>query len=144
MSEKTLQFEITTPERTVLTDTVIYVTAPTKSGEITILPGHIPLVSSLNSGVIEAKNQNEEFEIMALSGGFIEVAGNKVVILADTAERAPEIDLEKAEEARKKAEEDRKNYTQMDRERFTNVNAQLSKQLARSKAVNKWKKLMSR
>lgn len=141
MPQKTLQFEITTPKKTVLTDEILQLTLPTKSGEITILPGHIPLISSLAPGVLEVKNKDEEIEIMAISGGFVEVMPGRVIILSDIAEKAPEIDIEKAEEAKKRAEEEKRTKTQLDKERFATINAQISKEFARTQAVAKWKKL---
>jgi F-type H+-transporting ATPase subunit epsilon len=78
---------------------------------------------------------------MSVSGGFIEVLKNKIVILADTAERAEEIDLDRAEEARKQAEETMKQMHRFDQERFARINAQIAKELARSRAVKRWKKL---
>jgi len=100
-----LQFEITTPERIVLKREVDSVTVPTASGEITVLPHHVPLVSVLQSGMITLRRGAEE-EYLAVSGGFLEVGvGGRVRALADTAERAEELDMKKVEEARKKAEE---------------------------------------
>lgn len=141
---KKINFEITTPERTVLTTEILKVTVPTKKGEITVLPGHIPVVASLVSGVMEVTDENGELELIAVSGGFLAIMPeNKVVVLADTAERAPEIDAEKAEEARRIAEEERERQKteQFDMKRFTDVNASISKQLARERAANKWRKL---
>ncbi len=141
---KKINFEITTPERTVLTTEILKVTVPTKKGEITVLPGHIPVVASLVSGVMEVTDENGELELIAVSGGFLAIMPeNKVVVLADTAERAPEIDAEKAEEARRMAEEERERQKteQFDMKRFTDVNASISKQLARERAANKWRKL---
>lgn len=86
--KKIIKFEIVTPERTVLKQDILQVTLPTQSGEITILPDHIPLVSILKPGVLKIKTADQETEIMSVSGGFIEVLRDKVVILADTAERA--------------------------------------------------------
>src|SRR3989338_515301 len=98
-----LHFEITTPERTVYKSEVDQVTVPTAMGEITVLPNHIPLVSQLVSGELVIKKGSEKIHL-AVSGGFVEVRqGNHVVILADTAERAEEIDVARAEEARERA-----------------------------------------
>lgn len=140
---KTINFEIVTPERVVLKEEIKQVTAPTKSGEITILPSHIPLVSSLKPGVIEIVNLKDEREIMSVSGGFIEVLRNKVVILADTAERAAEIDMERAEEAFKRAEKIKREHIEFDDRRFADVNARIATELARTKAVVRWKKIKS-
>lgn len=141
---KKINFEITTPERTVLTNEILKVTVPTKNGEITVLPGHISVVASLVAGVMEVTDKNGDMELIAVSGGFLAVMPeNKIVVLADTAERAPEIDAEKAEEARRIAEEEkeRQKTEQFDVKRFTDVNASISKQLARERAASKWRKL---
>lgn len=141
MPVKIIKFEIVTPERIVLKEQVVQVTVPTRQGEITVLPNHIPLVASLMPGVIEIIKENGNREIMSVSGGFIEVLKNKVVILADTAERAEEIDINRVDEARKRAEEIKKGDKQFDQKRFANVSAQIAKELARSRAVKRWKKI---
>ncbi len=136
-----INFEIVTPERTVLAEKAKRVTLPTREGEVTILPHHIPLVSIIKTGVIEIENEKGEIEIMSISGGFIEVLKNKVVVLADTAERALEIDESRAEEARNRAEKLKKELTTADVHRFTELNTVIAKELARSKAVRRWKKV---
>ena len=108
MPQKIIKFEIVTPERVVLKEQVVQITVPTKQGEITVLPNHIPLVASLMPGVIETIKENGNREIMSVSGGFIEVLKNKVVILADTAERAEEINIDRVDEARKNPDEIKK------------------------------------
>ncbi|OGF18523.1 ATP synthase F1 subunit epsilon [Candidatus Falkowbacteria bacterium RIFCSPHIGHO2_02_FULL_45_15] len=131
----TIHFEIVTPEKTVLKEEVLQLTVPTKMGEITVLPHHFPLVASLQAGVIEIKLLDGKVETVALSGGFIEVLPNKVVILADTAERAADIDEARAEEARQRAEklmaEKREDID------FSAVQAKIAKELARVKAVRR-------
>jgi F-type H+-transporting ATPase subunit epsilon len=100
-----LTFELTTPERIVLKETFDAATIPTQEGELTILPGHVPLVANLVPGMITVRNGNAE-SYLAVSGGFVEVQpGSKIIILADTAEHAAELDLEKVEEARVRAQE---------------------------------------
>ncbi len=138
-----IKFEIVTPERVVLKEQIKEATIPTKEGEITVLPNHIPLVSILVPGVIELKKENEEKEIISISGGFVEVLKDKIVILADTAERAEEIDEKRLEEARKKAEDIKKGIRKFDELRFTNINARIATELARSKAIKRWKKIKS-
>ncbi len=138
---KLFKFEIVTPEMMVLQEQIQQIVVPTKSGEITVLPGHIPLVSTLEAGVIEIKNEKGENKIMSVSGGFIEVLRDKVVILADTAERAEDIDEGRIEEARKRAETAKKDIRTFDRERFASINAKMAKELARSKAAKRWRKL---
>lgn len=141
MSQKTIKFEIVTPERVVLKQEALQVTVPTTSGEITILPDHIPLVSILRPGVIEVKRVDNIVEIMSVSGGFIEVLKDKIVILADTAERAEELDEKRIEEARTRAEEIKKNAKAADDVDFTAVAAKLEKELARMHAVDRWRRL---
>ncbi|NCN99676.1 ATP synthase F1 subunit epsilon [Candidatus Falkowbacteria bacterium] len=141
MSVKTIKFEIVTPERVVLQREVLQITIPTTSGEITILPNHIPLVSVLQAGVIETTSSDNEVEIMSVSGGFVEVSWDKVVILADTAERAEELDEGRINEAHKRAAELRNNAKDLDEVQFANISAQLEKEFARSRAVNRWRRL---
>lgn len=136
-----INFEIVTPERTVLAEKAKRVSLPTREGEISILPHHIPLISIIKSGVIEIENKKGEIEIMSVSGGFIEVLKDKVVVLADTAERALEINEDRAEEARKRAEELKKELKTADVQRFTELNTVIAKELARSRAVRRWKKI---
>ncbi len=136
-----IKFEIVTPEKVLTKEMVKSITTPTKEGVITILPRHIPLVGILVPGIIEYKKENDEIEMMAVSSGFIEVLKDKVVILADTAERADEIDLARAEEARQKAEaakERAENESDVD---FAGITAQLEKELARIKVAQKWRNL---
>lgn len=136
-----INFEIVTPERVVLKEQVAQVSVPTKTGEITVLPNHIPLVASLMPGVIEIVKVDGLREIMSTSGGFIEVLKDKVVILADTAERAEEIDLTRVEEARARAEKIKSELKHFDQESFVNISAQIAKELARTHAVKRWKRL---
>jgi F-type H+-transporting ATPase subunit epsilon len=140
-NNKIIKFEIVTPERVVSSEMIHQVTVPTQEGEITILPKHMPLVGILKPGVVEYKKENGVFGVTSVSGGFIEVLRNKVVLLADTAERAEEIDAKKAEAARKQAEESLKNLRQFDKERYASISAAIAKEMARSKAVIRWKKI---
>ncbi len=142
--QKRIKFEIATPERVVLKDEILQVTVPTTEGDITILPKHSPLVSILKPGVLELKKIDGSIEIISVSGGFVEVLLNKTIILADTAERAEEIDLERAEEARKRAEESLKNLRDIDATQFANLSAQIEKELARTRSARKWRNLKGR
>ena len=139
-----IKFEIVTPERVVYKKEITQITLPTKQGEITVLPGHIPLVASLLPGIIEIVKSDNNREVISVSGGFLEVLRDKVVILADTAERAEEIDLDKAEDARKRAEETMKSTRHFDVRRFADINAKIAKELARTKAVKRWQKLINK
>ena len=101
----TLHLEIVTIEQKVFDDHVNMVIAPGSQGMLGILPRHAPLLTSLNFGELQIKRDGQEDEFFAISGGFLEVTPNHVVVLADAAEQADEIDLERAEAARKRAEE---------------------------------------
>lgn len=136
-----IKFEIVTPECVVFKEEIMQISVPTKEGEITVLPKHIPLVASLMPGVIEIKRINGSLKIISTSGGFIEVLKDKVVILADTAEMAEEIDIDRADEARKRAENIIKNIRKFDQTTFANISAKIAKELARTKAVKRWKKI---
>lgn len=139
--KKRIKFEIATPERVVLKEEILQVTVPTQEGEITVLPKHSPLVSILKPGVLELKKLDGEIEIISVSGGFVEVLLNKVIILADTAERAEEIDIERAEEARKRVEESLKDMRSVDASQFAQLAAQIEKELARVRSAKKWRSL---
>ncbi len=90
-----LNLEIVTPEKKVLSEAVDQVTIPTASGEVGILQNHAPLISSLKAGVL-AYTKAGATERMVIAGGFVEVSQNNVSILADVAETADEIDVERA------------------------------------------------
>ena len=99
-----LRLEIVTAERVVYSEDIDILVAPGIDGELGILPSHAPLLTMLNPGEIRVVKDGEEI-YMAVSGGFLEVLGNKATILADTAEDAEEIDIERAEAALKRAQE---------------------------------------
>ena len=100
----TIRLEIVTAERLVYSEEVNVVVAPGIDGELGILPRHAPLLTVLKPGEIRVIKDGEESYI-SVSGGFLEVLGNKVTILADTAEHAEEIDIQRAEEGLKLAQE---------------------------------------
>jgi F-type H+-transporting ATPase subunit epsilon len=96
------KLEIVTPERLMFSDDIDVLTTPTTQGEISIMAHHVPLVTMIAPGEIKIK-KNKETSFMTITGGFIQVAMNKVTILADAAERAEEIDIDRAEAARERA-----------------------------------------
>lgn len=100
----TIRLEVVTPERSVFSDDVDIVVAPGIEGELGILPHHTPLMTALKTGELRARKGSEEF-LLCVNGGFMEVRPDRVIVLADTCERAEEIDLARAEEARKRAEQ---------------------------------------
>jgi F-type H+-transporting ATPase subunit epsilon len=98
-----LELEVVTPERRVLAETVDMTTVPGLNGELGILPGHTPLISQLKTGVLSYTQSGALFRLH-VSGGFVEVKDDRVAVLAEVAERAEEIDAERARLARERAE----------------------------------------
>lgn len=99
-----IRLDIVTAERQVYSDEVDVIVAPGFDGELAILPHHAPLMTTLLPGELRVRQGNEEF-FMAVTGGFLEVRPDRVTILADAAERAEEIDVDRAEAAKRRAEE---------------------------------------
>jgi F-type H+-transporting ATPase subunit epsilon len=113
-----IQLEIATPAKQVVRDQVDSVTLPGKEGYLGVLPGHAPLLSELQPGeiVYRAGGRNQH---LAVSAGFVEVLPERVTVLAETAERPEEIDVDRAQRAKERAEErlKRTNDTDVDAER---------------------------
>jgi F-type H+-transporting ATPase subunit epsilon len=99
-----LLLEILSPEGRIFKDTVDEIVLPTAEGEITVLPGHAPLFSKLAGGEMTVKRAGTD-TFITITGGFLELRENQVNILADYAIRSDEIEAQKADEARKKAEQ---------------------------------------
>ena len=100
----TFEFEIVTPEKLVVRDVAEEMQIPGKNGYLGILPGHGPLITELAVGEISYRNQGYTHRL-AVAWGFAEVLPSKVTVLAETAERADEINVRRAEEAKQRAEE---------------------------------------
>ncbi|MBI3028107.1 MAG: F0F1 ATP synthase subunit epsilon [Candidatus Rokubacteria bacterium] len=103
MAESRVRFELATPSRLVVAEDVEEVVAPGFQGYFGVLPGHVPFLTSLQSGEVAYRIGRAE-RYLAVSGGFAEVQGDRVTILAEHAERPEEIDRERAERARQRAE----------------------------------------
>lgn len=99
-----IKLEIVTAERQTFADEVNVIIAPGVEGQLAILPHHAPLMTMLQAGEIILKKDGEEI-FLFVSGGFLEVRPDKVIILADACERCEEIDISRAEEAKLRAEE---------------------------------------
>lgn len=99
-----VRLDIVTAERLVYSEEVDLVIAPGIEGELGILPQHMPLMTTLEPGEMVVRTGAEEFSL-AISGGFLEVRPDRIIVLADSAERDDEIDLARAEEARRRARE---------------------------------------
>lgn len=132
-----LSLKIVTPERVVFEDNVDSVTAMTENGEITVLPNHVPLVSLLRAGEMRLVNAGKE-TMLAVSTGLIEIRpGNIIIILADTAERSEELDLQKIEEAKKLAEQRLVESRNSNDVSFADAAAHLERELARYRVATK-------
>jgi F-type H+-transporting ATPase subunit epsilon len=129
---KTTELSVVTATGTIADGPVRSVTVPTTDGEITVLPEHVPLVSVIRAGVITIRTDKDE-QHLAVSGGFLKVAADSVAVLADTAERADDIDKTRAEQARKRAEQAMAG--KLEREELAEVQGELQKHLARLRAV---------
>ena len=100
----TLKLEIVTPDRKVLSEDVEYVGAPGIMGEFGVLPNHVPFLSALGVGNLYYKQNGKAFYVF-IAGGFAEISNNQVTILAEVAEMATEIDVDRAQKAKARAEE---------------------------------------
>jgi len=98
-----IHLDIVTPERLAFSEDVDSVQVPGIEGELGILPHHAPLVSTLGFGELRIRRGGTE-ESFAIAGGFLQVRPDRVVVMAETADLASEIDLERAQEARREAE----------------------------------------
>jgi F-type H+-transporting ATPase subunit epsilon len=132
---KEIRLEVVTPDRMVLSDTVDIVVATGTEGEFGVLHDHIPFLTTLQEGELRFRKGNE-LHFMAVSGGFAEVLPDKVTVLAESAEMAREIDVDRAKKARERAEE---RLAQAKREELDHVRAEaaLRRALIRLKVVDK-------
>lgn len=131
-----MKFRLITPEKVAFESNARGVTLPTTTGEITILPGHIPLVSQLGHGELIVGDDREH--TFAVSGGFASVTGESVDVLAEAADHADEIDLQKAEEAKARAEKLRE--TAQGEEAIATATAALERALAQIKVAHRKRK----
>jgi F-type H+-transporting ATPase subunit epsilon len=106
MLPDSIELIIVTPERQLLREAVVEVTMPGADGQLGVLPGHAPLITELGIGELsyQAKDSSESVPVAVISG-FAEILGDRVTVLAETAERPEEIDIPRAEEAKKRAEQ---------------------------------------
>jgi F-type H+-transporting ATPase subunit epsilon len=120
---ETLQVEIVTPERKLVSETTSAILIPGKDGYLTVLPGHAPLITELAVGEIAYRNSGE-LHRLAVAWGFAEVLPDRVVIMAETAAHAKEIDIAKAQREKADAEEKLRSAGS-DKEAYDQANAQL-------------------
>ncbi|HTP66992.1 MAG TPA: F0F1 ATP synthase subunit epsilon [Geobacteraceae bacterium] len=134
MAEK-LKLELITPYRKVLTEEVDEITATGTLGEFGVLPGHAPFLTSLKVGELSYKADNSVYHL-AVAWGYFEVENDTVTVLVETAERADEIDLERAKAALGRAEEKLKHLTTEDKD-FCTYEAALERALIRVQVASK-------
>jgi len=130
----TFRLEIVTAEKMIFSEDVSAVIAWGVEGQLGILPHHAPLMTMLQPGDLMIRKEKEE-EYLAISGGFLEVRPDKVIILADACERVDEIDIARAEEAKKRAQETMKTAPLTDQ--AASAEAALHRSLARLKVAEK-------
>ncbi|MBD3251520.1 ATP synthase F1 subunit epsilon [Candidatus Uhrbacteria bacterium] len=135
-----MKLRLVTPERVLLEEEIKSATIPTEAGEITVLPNHVTIVSNLTPGVVEVTYISGSVEDVAVSSGFVQVSDQgDVVILTETAETGEELDLNVIEEAKAKAEAVMKEKANTNDESFAHAAAMLEREIARYKAVNRYK-----
>jgi F-type H+-transporting ATPase subunit epsilon len=130
-----LTLEIATPMRLLVAETADEVVIPGSEGYFGVLPGHAPLLTTLGIGVLTYRRGNEG-RLLAISGGFAEVRNDKVIVLSDTAELPEEIDRDRAERARQRAEQRLSGRTQEDVD-FARAAGALARALARLEVASR-------
>lgn len=133
----TFTLEIITPDGIILSEEAEEVILPTTNGQITILPHHIPLYAKLGEGEVQIKIKGKEI-LYALLGGILDVSKNKVSILSDYAVHADNIQIARAEDAKKRAEEAIANKEAV--QDFTFENKELRKSILELKVAQKMRK----
>ena len=124
-----LQLEVVTPERRVLSESVNAVTVPGRGGEMGILPGHAPMISELQTGVLSYNEDGTTFQLH-VSGGFVEVNDDRVAVLAEIAEKPEEIDAARARLAREHTEKQLSSWSGTE-EDFEKARAKLERSVVR-------------
>src|SRR3989441_9154801 len=124
-----LQLEVVTPDRRVLSESVNAVTVPGRGGEMGILPGHAPMISELQTGVLSYNEDGTTFQLH-VSGGFVEVNDDRVAVLAEIAEKPEEIDAARARLAREHTEKQLSSWSGTEEE-FENARAKLERSMVR-------------
>ncbi len=113
---KVFHLEVVTPDRALLSEEVVSIVAPGVEGYLGVLANHAPLVTELGVGILRVRYPDDTEENVAVAGGFMEVANNRVLVLADAAERSQDIDIQRAKEALLRARQ-RLHDPTVDRER---------------------------
>ena len=120
-----IQCDIVTQEKSVFSGEVDYVGLPGSEGRMGILPHHVPLLTTLAHGEVVVRQNGDEETYYAVGGGFAEIQPDKIIILADSAEAADEINIERAHEARERAEKFMAEGVPEDPEHYAQIRASL-------------------
>jgi F-type H+-transporting ATPase subunit epsilon len=139
----TIRCEIVSQDRTVFSDDVDIVVLPGAAGEMGILPKHAPVLTTLKYGVVKVRKSGKE-EIFTVAGGVAEVQPDIVTVLADAAENVEEIDVNRAEAARKRAEEVLAKGVPADTDAYLAMEAALRRSNLRLDAARRYRKNISR
>lgn len=133
-----MHLKFVTPERVLFEEEVVALVAPTDMGQITVLPKHISLIANLEPGEMIVRTEEGDRPLV-VSGGIIEVAQNRVIVLADTAEHVHELDFERAQQAAELADKllSEKEY---EIHEYDTLQHNLEKHKARISAFNKWRR----
>ena len=134
-----IRCEIVSQDRLVYEGDADIVVVPGSLGEMGILPGHAPLLSALELGVIKVKSGDQE-EVFTVTGGFIEVQPDIVTVMADAAESVEEIDVERAEKAMERASKLLEEHVDTDAENYMRIQAALRRSNLRLKAAQQYRK----
>jgi len=135
----TLQCDIVTQDKLLYSGEVDAVIAPSTEGEIGILQDHTPLLTTLDIGVLRVRKAEEE-EVFTIAGGVLEVSGNIVTVLADVGERLEEIDLERAREAKERAETLLREGPALGTDAYLQIQAALRRSQLRMDAVRRYRR----
>jgi len=135
----TIRCEIVSQDRSVYSGDVDIVIAPSTEGQIGILPGHAPMISVLGLGLLRVRRGDEE-EVFTVTGGFIEIQPDIVTVLADASEKVEEIDIQRAEQARARAQKLLEEGPPPDTDSYLKIEAALKRSNLRLKAVQQYRK----
>ncbi|WP_028357201.1 F0F1 ATP synthase subunit epsilon [Brackiella oedipodis] len=139
-----IKVDVVSAEKSIYSGTAKLVVLPGESGSLGILPGHTPLITRIRPGVVKLIHENDQEEVVFVAGGILEVQPNAVIVLADVAERVEELDREKAQQARQRAEENLRRVKSQDRAEIAVVEAELAMLAAQVKAIDTYRKLGKR
>lgn len=133
--DKQIELKIITPEKVLYQEMVDSVSFQTMDGEITVLPNHLPIISAIKPGELRIKKE-KEVEYFSVTRGVAEVDGKSIIILTDAAEKAEEIDMQRAEQARERAKE-LMSQKAVDEEGYADAVAHLERAISRAKIAKR-------